>query len=213
MNNRSQTHFFWGPHAPLSTLAGAGIIIMSSARLAHAIFASGAIIWVYVLTSLVFFSAQKIMPKKGKFMVLLFLSSFICSIYLFLTGLLNPLLVSGAWFFIVLIPPCCIGSFLVTGLDSQDIGQMCRRFFLEAIVFSALSIAVSLIREPLGLASLSVPGGVWGIYEVFSVSESNTGFLPIQIFSVSSGGLIILGFAAAIFRHFQKEQSNGVEKS
>ena len=213
MSVHSQSNFLWGSHSPLSTLAGAGLIIMSSARLAHAIFSSGAIIWTFVLTSLIFFSAQRIMPKNGKFIVLLFLSSFVCSLYLFFVSLLNPLLVTGAWFFILLIPPCCIGSFLNTGLESRDIIQMCRHFVKEALALAMLCIAFSFIREPLGLYSLSVPGGVWGIYEVFSVAENNSGYFPAQILSVSSGALIILGFVAAIFRHFQKELYNDGDRS
>jgi len=213
MSSHTQSNFFWGPHSPLSTLAGAGIIILSSSRLAYAIFSSGAIIWTFILTSLIFFSAQKIMPKNGKFIILLFLSSFVCSLYLFFISLLNPLLVSGAWFFIIMIPPCCIGSFSNTGLDSNDIGKMCRHFAKEAFALSLLCIAVSFIREPLGLYSLSVPGGVWGIYEVFSVAENNSGYFPAQILSVTSGGLIILGFLAAIFRHFKKELYNDGDKS
>ena len=207
MSNRLQSHFFWGPHAPLSALTGAGLLIMASVRMAYAILCAGCLVWVFGLCAIVFYSAKKILPKKGRALVVLFLSSLFCSLYILLTGFLNPLLVTGAWFFLVLVPPCCMGSGFFHGLDNEETAGILAGVFAETACLGLLIMAVSLIREPLGLGSLSFPGGVWGIYEFFSMEKNGAGFLPIRVLSVSAGGFLILGFGIALFRHLRIGQS------
>jgi hypothetical protein len=209
MNRRLQSHFFWGPHAPLSTLTGASLLVLASARLAFAIFCAGAILWVFSLTALAYFSARDFMPSKGKPVILLFLSSFVSSVYILLSGLLNPLLVQTCWFFLILVPPCCIGTGLYEQMEDLDPGESLPRVFLEAACLGLLVVALSLIREPLGLGSLSLPGGTGGIFEIFSV-EGGENFFPLRILSVSSGALLILGYITAAFRYFRGQYS-GVE--
>jgi len=203
MNNRLNSHFFWGPHAPLSALTGAGLLVMASARLAHAILCAGGILWVFIFTALVYYASVKVMPQKGKAVILLFLSSLICSVYILLAGLLNPLLVSGTWFFLVLLPPCCTGSGFFTGMENEQTPEIISKIGMEALCLGLLIIAISLIREPLGLGTLSFPGGIWGIHEIFSDASGTEGFIPIKLLSVSAGGFLILGFLAAAYRHFR----------
>jgi len=207
MNNPLQSDIFWGKYAPLSTLAGAFLLILASSRLAFAILCGGALLWVYCLTALVYYSCWKFLPKKGKIIILLFLSTLICNLYLLLISLLNPLLAAGSWFFLVFIPPCCIGSDRFERLNALDIRECLPRVFLEAGCLGLLIIAISLIREPLGMGSLSFPGGIWGITEVFNPEEDGEGFFPIRLLSVSAGGLLILGFVVAVFRFFRNQKS------
>ncbi|MDR1863195.1 MAG: hypothetical protein LBQ67_04655 [Treponema sp.] len=199
--NRRQSHIFWGSHAPLYTLAGAGLIITASSRLAFAIICAGALIWVYGLTSLVYCSSQKIMPLKGKPIILLFLSSFVCSIYILCMFLINPLMIMGTCFFLLLVPPCCMGSGIFTGLASLTIEEVFFRSLLESLVLGGLIIAMSLIREPLGLGSVSFPGGAQGMIEL--TSGDYEGFFPIRIFAISAGALLILGYGVSLFRYFR----------
>ena len=209
MNNRLQSHLFWGKHAPLSTLAGAFLLIMASSRLAFAIFCSGALLWVYCLTAFVYYSSRKIIPEKGKFIIHLFLSSLICSMYILIMSFMNPILVTASWVFLVLIPPCCISSGLFEHPDKQDIGvaNILFRVGLEAGYLGLLIIAISLIREPLGMGSLSFPGSPYGINEIFGIIEDGEGFIPVRLLSASSGGLIILGLSVATFRYFRNQNS------
>ena len=207
MINRLHSDIFWGNYSPLSALTGAGLMIMASSRLAFAIFCTGALLWTYCLTALAYYSGKKIMPKKGKFIILLFLSSFICSVYLLIISFLNPLLVSITWFFVVLVPPCCIGSGLFENLGTQDMGEIITRVSQEAASLGLVIIAISLIREPIGFGSLSFPGGVWGIVEIFSSKEGGEGFFPIRLLSASAGGLLILGFGVAVYRYFRSQHS------
>jgi hypothetical protein len=185
---------------------GAGLIIMASSRLAFAIICTGALIWVYGFTSLIYFAAQKIMPQRGKFLILLFLSSLICSLYILCVFFINPLTIMGTSFFLFLVPPCCIGSNLFRRLGSLDLGEAFSRSFCEGLVLGGLVIAFSLIREPLGLGSVSFPGGVQGIVEI-SGGEYE-GFFPVRIFAVSGGGLLILGYGVFLFKYFRSFHTN-----
>jgi hypothetical protein len=199
--NQQNRRIFWGSHAPLSSLAGAGLIIMASSRLAFAVICAGALIWVYGFTSLVYFSSQKIMPQKGKPVILLFLSALVCSIYMLCLFLINPLLIMGTCFFLFLVPPCCIGSGVFQRLESLAPGEAFSRALLESLVPGGLTVAMSLIREPLGLGSISFPGGAQGIVEISGGDYE--GFFPVRIFAASGGGLLILGYGVSLFRYFR----------
>jgi hypothetical protein len=206
MSQRIQSHVFWGSHSPFSTLIGGGLVILASTRLAFAIICAGALLWVYGLTALVYFSGQRLMPKKGKPVILLFLSSLICSIYILLIGFLNPLLIMGTGFFLILVPPCCIGAGLFERLKSMDLGEAVSRSLLEGVVLGGMIIAVALVREPLGLGSVSFPGGAQGLVEIFGGEGES--FFPIRVFSVSAGGFFILGYGVALFRYFRGVYTN-----
>ena len=210
MNRRFGSHIFWGSHSPLSSLSGAGLIIMASNRLAFALVCSGALLWVYGLTSLVFSSAQPIMPSKGKMVILLFLSSFFCGLFVLLTGFLNPLLIMGCGFFLFLIPPWCLGSGFFESADSSGIIETASRALLEAVILSIIIIAFALIREPLGMGTISIPGGIQGISEVFGSRDTNIS-LPVRLLSVSSGGLLLLGYGTALYKYI-REQSGSVQE-
>jgi hypothetical protein len=178
---------------------GAGIVITASSRLAFAIICAGALIWVYGFTSIIYFSSQKIMPQRGKSLILLFLSALLCSIYALCIFFINPLLIMGTCFFLFLVPPCCLGSGIFKRLESLDPLEAFSRSLLESLVPGGLIIAVSLIREPLGMGSVSFPGGVQGIVEISGHGE----FFPVRIFAVSGGGLLILGYGVSLFRYFR----------
>ncbi|AEF80100.1 hypothetical protein [Leadbettera azotonutricia] len=203
MNQRIQSPVFWGSYSPLGTLVGAGLLVMASSRLAFAVFCAGALLWVYCLSALAFFAAKSIMPKRGKTIILLFLLGLVSSIYVLFGFLLNPLLTLSTWFFLVLIPPICIGSGIFEDLEGLELDESIPRVFLEALSLALLIIALSLIREPLGMGSLSFPGGPGGIVEFFS-ADNGEGFFPIRILSVSSGGLLLLGYMVALFRHYRE---------
>ncbi|MDR0720355.1 MAG: hypothetical protein LBF78_12030 [Treponema sp.] len=202
MNHRNQSHFFWGPYAPLEAMTGLSLLVLASIRLAFALFCAGALVWVFCISALVYFSAKNILPRKGRFVILLFLSSFICSVYILFAALLNPIFTESAWFFTLLVPPCFIASNVVPDLEGLIVEESLPRVFLEAASLGLLIIAISLIREPLGFFSLSFPGGEGGIRQLFNDSQDG-GFFPIRILSMSGGGLLLLGYLAALFKQFK----------
>jgi len=207
VSDRLSSHLFWGAHSPLSALTGAGLIIMASGRLSYAILSAAALLWVYALTSLAFIGGRKIMPIRGKSVILLFLSAFFCGLFMLLASLLNPLLILGAGFFLVLVPVYCLGSGFFEAAESSPLSEVFMRALCEAGTLAAIILAVALIREPLGMGTLSVPGGISGVTEVFDVYNEES-ILPVRLFAVSSGGLLLLGYCTALFRYFREQGGN-----
>ena len=211
MSRRFDSHLFWGSYSPLSALTGSALIIMASSRFAFAIVCAAALIWVYGFTALVSSVTRRIMPSRGKMTVLLFLSTFLCAIFILLTGMLNPLIILGTSFFLLLIPPCCLGAGYFEELESVDHGEAVSRALLEAITLGAIILAFALIREPLSMGTLTFPGGPAGITELFNVKDSDA-FVLLPAFSVSAGGLLLLGYATAIYRYFG-ENNGGISNN
>jgi putative effector of murein hydrolase LrgA (UPF0299 family) len=80
-------------------------------------------------------------------------------------------------------------------MDPED---ALARALLEALVLGALLVALALIREPWGLGSLSIPGGIFGIIVLFSYNTG--GIVPLRIISSSTGAFLLLGYGVALFR-------------
>jgi len=211
MKSRFSSDLFWGSHSPLSALSGAALIIMASVRLSFALICGGALIWVFGLTVLSYSCASSILPTKGRMVILLFLSSFFCGIFVILTSLINPLLIMGTFFFLVLVPPWCMSTGFFEALESLDPFEAISRALLEAAVFSGIIIAISLIREPFGMGTLSIPGSSQGIMEIYKGQNAET-FLPGRILSISAGGLLLLGYIIALYRYFRNRSGNVSEE-
>ena len=207
MKNRFDSHIFWGSYSPFSLLSGGALIVLASSRLAFALICTAALVWVYGITALVFTGARKIMPASGKTLILLFLSVFCSGVFMIIVSLLNPLLILGTSFFLILIPPCLLGSGLFDASTQVEIDDAFSRAIIEALVLALIIAAFALIREPLGMGTLSFPGGAQGIIEVFGSSVDDS-FALVSILSASSGGLLLLGFGIALFYYF-RERNHG----
>ena len=211
MKSRFSSHLFWGSHSPLSTLNGAALILLASSRLSFALICSGAIVWVFGLTVLSYSCAYSILPTKGRMVILLFLSSFFCGIFAILMSLLNPLLILGTFFFLVLVPPWCMSTGFFEMVEFFDPIEAISRALLEAFVFSGIIIAISLIREPFGMGAISIPGSSQGIMEIYEGQNART-FLPGRILSISAGGLLLFGYIIALYRYFRDRSGNVSEE-
>jgi hypothetical protein len=69
------------------------------------------------------------------------------------------------------------------------------------VVLGGVLVALALIREPLGLGSLSIPGGVFGIIELFNYNRG--GIVPLRIISSSTGAFLLVGFGVALVRFYR----------
>ncbi|MDR1586622.1 MAG: hypothetical protein LBS57_04115 [Treponema sp.] len=205
MSGSGQSHVFWGAASPLAGLAGGGLLVMASARLAYALLAAGALLWVYGLSVLAAHPGALIFPKKGKNLILVFLSSFVGSVYLLLLWFLSPLMGMEVFFFVSLTPLFCIGSGLFDRIKSMDIGDSVSRALSEAAIPGLLVILLSIVREPLGFFSLSLPGGVQGIVLLFSFQGES--FLPVRIIASSAGALLLLGYGTCLYRWLRSVNS------
>jgi hypothetical protein len=205
MNQRYQNHPFWGSHSPLSTLAGAGFLIMASSRTVFALVGAGALVWVYGLTVLVYSCALPVFPKKGKNLILTFLSAFLGSLYFLIITLTNPFLAIETALLVILAPAACIGSGVTVRTETLDTEDAVLRACREALVLGGLVFAFALIREPIGYGSLSVPGGARGIIELFGGEPA---FLfPIRVIGGSAGALLLLGYGLALFRYYRNRHT------
>jgi hypothetical protein len=204
MNNSYQTHLFWGPFSPLASLTGGGLLIMASGRLAYALVAAAALLWTYGFSAFVFFPGQRFFPKRGKKLVLVFLSAFIGSIFLLLLHLVSPILGMETFFLVSLTPLLCIDSELFERIGSLELDEAVSRAFGEAAVLGILIIAFSLIREPLGYFSLSLPGGAQGIVKIFSSGGETV--LPIRVIAGSTGSLLLLGYGMSFYRYLRSQR-------
>ena len=211
MNRRFGSHLFWGSHSPLSALSGTGLIIMASSRFAFALVCSGALLWVYGLTALIYSGARTILPAKGRMVILLFLSAFLSGLFAVLASILNPLLILGTGFFLFLIPPWCLGSGFFESAESAEPFEAVSRALLEAITLSGIILALALIREPLGIGTISIPGSVQGIVELFGGRDADA-FVPARVLSVSAGGFLLLGYGTALYRYFREQNTGASEE-
>jgi Na+-translocating ferredoxin:NAD+ oxidoreductase RnfE subunit len=199
---RFQQHPFWGVHSPLSALTGTGLLITASTRTAFALVCAGALLWVYGCTVLVFGAAKPILPKQGRSTARLFLSGFFGGLYLFILSLMSPLLALETGFFILLVPVTCAASSLISRLEPLELREALFQAVMEALALGGAILALALIREPLGFGTLSLPGGSGGIIELFGGGER--ALFPVRIMSGSAGGLLLLGYGLALFRHVKK---------
>ncbi|MCL2128108.1 MAG: hypothetical protein FWH38_07635 [Treponema sp.] len=192
---------FRGSTFPLACFSGAGLLITASDRLAHAITAFGALIWVFCLLALAAHFGVKIFPRRGRSVLLVFLASFIAGIFLFLLWLLSPLCAMESFFTVSLVPLFCMVSGIYKRLETLSLADTLFVSFSEALVLGILIIIFALIREPIGFLSLSLPGGAQGIVLLFSFETES--FLPVRLVAGSSGALLLLGYILGLYRYIK----------
>jgi hypothetical protein len=180
---------------------GCGILVLSSGRLAFALAAAGSLLWVYTLSALVNGAASRILPGKGKKWVLILLVSIIGSVYTLFLWFISPLLVLETFFVLFLIPICCIASGILERTESLELPDALTKAYSEAAALSLLIIAFSLVREPLGFCTLSLPGGSEGIVFLFVAEEE--AFFPIRLIAAAPGALFLLGYGLVLFRRVE----------
>jgi hypothetical protein len=176
--NRRQ-HIFWGSLSPLAGLSGGALLVIASTQLIYAAAAAGALLWVYGLSALSCCAGSKIFPGQGKPLFLLFLTSFIGSIYLLLFWFINPLTALEAFLFISLVPLFCAGSGIFSRIESLDLADAVGRALSEAAVLGGLIVVFAIMRELLGFTSFTLSGSSQGI-------------------------LLLLGYGAGLYRYFRK---------
>ncbi|MDR1247766.1 MAG: hypothetical protein LBK63_00540 [Treponema sp.] len=191
-------------NAPLSVLTGAGLMIIATSRLAFALSAAGALVWVYTLTALILTVAKPILPKRGLPVLQLFLISFLGSMYMLIFHCLNPYLGMETAFLFLLCLLSCAGSGICRRIEGLALRKTILKAFWEALVLGGLLIALSLIREPLGFGSLTLPGGPQGLVALFALgSPEGALYFPVRIVAGASGGLLLLGYVLILFRRFK----------
>ena len=190
--------------SPAAAIPGCGLMIIASGRLSHALTVVGALAWVYGLTTLVIYAAEKFLPRQGRTALISFLASFMACFYLFILWLLSPLCALESFFAVSLVPVFYMASGVTKRFDPYSIIDSFFSFSegFEAVSLGVLLLAFALIREPLGFLSLSLPGGVQGSVALFSFKGES--LLPVQLTASSGGALLLLGYFWGIYKFMNK---------
>ncbi|MDR2072978.1 MAG: hypothetical protein LBP60_06070 [Spirochaetaceae bacterium] len=197
MNSQAQSHLFWGINSPLTTLTGSGLLIIASGRITFALICGIALIWVYTFS--VCTAKLGKLPLPGRDTALLFLAALGAGIFFVVLWIVDPILALESGFFIFLSPVVFIASRLCERVWNFDMAEALSQAVAEALILGILILGLSLIREPLGFGSLSVPG----FDSIRFMWEE-----PLKILQASSGALIILGYGVAVYRYFRNRYTN-----
>jgi len=207
----SRQHSFWGSLSPLGGLAGAGLLIMASARLSWAITVAGSLFWVYGLTSFAFAFlsspvCKKFFPVCGRATIYTCLAAFFGTLYLLMFWLLCPLAAFETFMMLMLVPLFCAGSGVVEDQASSvavnphhDVFEHVSDAVSQAASLACLLVAFSIIREPLSFCSLSFPGTYQGMVTIMYFKSS--AFFPMRIFAPSAGALLLLGYFICLYQY------------
>ncbi|GBU26719.1 hypothetical protein R84B8_00231 [Treponema sp. R8-4-B8] len=214
----SRQHSFWGSLSPLGGLTGAGLLIMASGRLSWAITVAGCLFWVYGLTAITYASLElvgkkKLLPVKGRGVIITCLASFFSSIYLLLFWLLCPFAVMEVFMLLLLVPLFCASPDFI-----QQVLSMCEGAYIDifenlsdavskAASLAGLLIAFSIIREPLSYCMLSFPGTYQGMITIMYFKSG--AFFPMGIFAASAGSLLLLGYFICLYQYWKGRIGNG----
>ena len=199
-----QYRIAWGEISPMAWLSGGALLVIASDRLAHALIAAVALLWVYCLSPLAVHAGARIFPRQGRAALLAILVSFIACVFLFLLWILFPLCALKMFFIISFIPLIFLGSGNFQKLETLNLSEKFFTFFSEALIMGILLIIFSIIREPLGYSSLSLPGGTHGL--IFLLSFEPGYIFPIHLAASSSGALLLLGYFLGLYRIFMEKK-------
>jgi hypothetical protein len=190
-------------YSPLSSMGGMALFLIASSRFSYAITAAGALLWVFVLSAFINMARHGIVSKVRNKMLNVMLSSFAGSLYFFLLYMLNPLLAMETGLICTLAPVFFIGSQFCAALENSPADDIFLESGYEPLSLGCLTIAFSLVREPLGFATLSIPGGKHGVIELFSTQGGHS--YPMQLISSSTGALLLLAYIIVILRRIEKK--------
>jgi hypothetical protein len=208
MSKYLETHPFWGPQGPLFSLSSGALLILASSRLAFALITALALLFIYVLSAVISLWAKKIIPGRGRCLVLIFIAGFFSGIFALILSLASPLFVLELNVIILLVPISFISTPVIRNFDALAPDDGLYEAILEAMMLGGLIIGFALIREPLSYGALSIPGSQ-GIIEWAFADREHPYFS--HLISAASGGLILLGYAAALCRKIRKETLGGEE--
>jgi hypothetical protein len=141
----------------------------------------------------------RLVSKTRRMMLNVMIASFAGSLFYLFLYLLNPLLAIETTLICALSPVFFMSSSFHAVPRNQPAGELFQKAVSELLLLGTVTLAFSLIREPLGFATLSIPGGGRGIIELF-----NSGiYTPytVQLVSNSMGALFLLAYILIALRY------------
>ena len=209
MNRISWTELLFSGCSTRTLLSGSVLLVVAGGRLAHALLALLALLWVFLLSSLVRFFGGRFFPKAGTAFLPLFPATFFAGLFLLLLWMLFPLVALQVFFPVAFIPVL----YLASGAGQGEAGEegsprrALRTALAAALPPGICTVLISLLREPLGLGSLSLPGGAQGLLLFFPFGPDAPA--PLRLLAGSAGALLLCGYLLALFRHFREKFRKG----
>jgi hypothetical protein len=191
-------------YSPVSSMSALALFIIAGSRLSYAIVAACSLFWVFMLGSFINTFIRSITSKTRRIMLNVMIASFAGSLYYLLLYLLNPLLAMETTVICALSPVFFMSGnfmsdgFLTTPGDRPSL-EIVRNAALEPLSLGGTMLVFSLIREPLGFATLSIPGGTRGIIELFNSAGLNP--YTVQLITNSTGALFLLAYILIALRY------------
>jgi hypothetical protein len=190
-------------------MSGIALFIIAGSRFSYAIVAAGEIIWVSIISAFMNISPHGLRSKTKIRMLNVLISSFSGSLYLFLLYLLNPLLAMESCLICMLVPVFYVGSNFCISLENSSVDEIFQESLFELMALGGLTLVFSLVREPLGFATLTVPDGKRGIMELFNTEGLYP--YPIQLISSSTGALFLLAYIMIMLRYINAGRRRRME--
>jgi hypothetical protein len=190
-------------YQPVSSMTGLALLIIAGSRLSYAIVAVCALFWVFMLGAFTNTFLRGVASKTGRMTLNVMISSFAGSLYYLLLYLLNPLLAMETVLICTLSPVLFMSGSFCEVSGSLSAGELFKKAAYEPLALGGVTLAFSLIREPLGFATLSIPGGVRGIIELFNPGGSN--LYGVQLISSSTGALFLLAYILLALRYIKRQ--------
>jgi hypothetical protein len=188
---------FWSPDGPLASLACAGLVVVASGRLAYALTAGLALIFVYLFSILCLSAGKPLISDNIRGAVAVVLSSFFAALFLLVLSLVSPLFAQESSFFVLLTPIVFVASGIADRCARDPVPDGLFRALIEAVLVLALLVAFSLVREPIGYGSLSLPG-TDGISII--LGSGQVPVFAVRAAAISVGGFILLAYIVVAFR-------------
>jgi hypothetical protein len=183
----------------LSSMSGLALFIIAGSRFSYAIVAFCVLLWVFMLGTVINTFLRDIASKTGRTMLNVMIASFAGSLYYLLLYLINPLLAMETTLICALSPVFFMSGSFCEASGSPPAGELFKKAASEPLSLGGVTLAISLIREPLGFATLSIPGGARGIIELFNSGGSN--LYTLQLISNSTGALFLLAYILIVLRY------------
>jgi hypothetical protein len=188
-------------YTPLSTMSGAALLVIASARCSYAIVTLGSLLWVHFLCTLINSGIQNVFQKISVKMLGVLISAFIGSLYLLFLYLVNPFLALETSLLCSLVPVYYIGNWDFESFKNTGFDAVVSDSWKQPLSLGCFILAFSFIREPLGFATLSVPGGERGIIQLFNAQQAYP--FPVELISSAAGALFLLAYILIVLRYLE----------
>lgn len=190
------------------SLTGLALIIAASPRLSCSIIVFFLLMAISVMTLAVMHLGKSIIPEKYKTALIIMIVNFFTSLFYLIIDMINPISALEVYFTVFLIPITFLSSYFEKKAGNLSVSEEIIRGAKQASILGGIIIAVSLIREPLGYGTLSLP---FSNKPMHLLPESIEEQVVMQVFSAPFGGFIIAACIIALVHVISHEQDSAVQ--